>query len=238
MFLIDLDGTLLNSDHLHYEAWARVLKLSPEYIKRVVTTYGIEYLLEDFTDPNYLRIQKTNEMLKFEDIQLIKNADIFINFIVDSNIEHVVVTNTNRKVVEHFKHKVPILNKLKNWIVREDYDNPKPNPECYQLALGDHSDMVIGFENSNEGLKALSKVTGNIFHIHPKTDYLKVIEHLKIQCPRRFGTHPTNLNLTEKKKSKPSKVAFVMAGSLALATALWNLKNELQTYLESSPVSL
>ena len=80
MFLIDLDGTLLNSDHLHYEAWARVLKLSPEYIKRVVTTYGIEYLLEDFTDPNYLRIQKTNEMLKFEDIQLIKNADIFINF--------------------------------------------------------------------------------------------------------------------------------------------------------------
>ena len=151
MFLIDLDGTLLNSDHLHYEAWARVLKLSPEYIKRVVTTYGIEYLLEDFTDPNYLRIQKTNEMLKFEDIQLIKNADIFINFIVDSNIEHVVVTNTNRKVVEHFKHKVPILNKLKNWIVREDYDNPKPNPECYQLALGDHSDMVIGFENSNDG---------------------------------------------------------------------------------------
>jgi beta-phosphoglucomutase-like phosphatase (HAD superfamily) len=79
-------------------------------------------MLEDFSNPHYLRNRKTREMLKFEKIELMKNADKFIDFIVTNNINHVVVTNTNRKVVEHFKAKVPVLNKLKNWIVREDYD--------------------------------------------------------------------------------------------------------------------
>lgn len=223
-FLIDLDGTLLNTDHLHYEAWAKVLKLSPEYIEKVVTTHGINYILEDFPDPSYLRRQKIKEMLKFEKIQLVKNADTFINFIIDNKIDHTVVTNTDRKVVEHFKRKVPILNKLKKWIVREDYEKPKPDPECYRIALGDRDDVVFGFENSREGIEALSKVTNNIFHIHPETDYLKVIDHIKIQCPRRFGTPQINLNHTAKKKSRLSKIVCAMAGLPVLVIALWNLK--------------
>lgn len=234
-FLIDLDGTLLNTDHLHYQAWAKVLKLSPEYIEKVVTTHGINYILEDFPDPIYLRRQKINEMLKFEKIELMKNADTFINFIIDNEIDHAVVTNTDRKVVEHFKQKVPVLNKLKKWIVREDYEKPKPDPECYHLALGNRDDMVFGFENSNEGLEALSKVTSNIFHIHPETDYLKVIDHIKIQCPRRFGMHPISLNHMGKKKLRPLKLAFAMVGSLALVIALRNLKRE---YLNSSERSM
>jgi beta-phosphoglucomutase len=237
-FLIDLDGTLLDTDYLHYQAWAKVLKLSPEYIEKVVTTHGINYILEDFPDPIYLRRQKINEMLKFEEIELMKNADTFINFIIDNNIDHAVVTNTDRKVVEHFKQKVPILNKLKKWIVREDYEKSKPDPECYRLALGDRDDIVFGFENSKEGLEALSKVTGNIFHIHPETDYLKVIDHIKIQCPKRFGMHPINLNHMGKKKLRPSKLAFAMAGSLALVIALQNLKSGYLTSSERNMDSL
>ena len=227
IFLIDLDGTLLDTDHLHYEAWAQVLKVSADYIEKVVTTHGIQYILDDFPDPSQLRRQKIREMLKFDDIQLMKNVDSFVNFIAENEINHVVVTNTDRKVVEHFRSKVPILNKLTNWIVREDYDKPKPNPECYRLALdrfGQKGDCVIGFENSKEGLQALSKITHNIFHIHPESDYLKILEHVKTQCPRRFGMHPTNLNHMGRRKLKPLKIAFVMAGLLALVIALWNLK--------------
>jgi len=236
-FLIDLDGTLLNTDHLHYEAWAKVLKLSPEYIEKVVTTHGINYILEDFPDPSYLRRQKIKEMLKFEKIQLVKNADTFINFIIDNKIDHTVVTNTDRKVVEHFKRKVPILNKLKKWIVREDYEKPKPDPECYRIALGDRDDVVFGFENSREGIEALSKVTSNIFHIHPETDYLKVIDHIKIQCPRRFGTPQISLSHTAKKKSRLSKIVCAMAGLPVLVIALWNLKRGSLISSERSQVS-
>jgi beta-phosphoglucomutase-like phosphatase (HAD superfamily) len=238
IFLIDLDGTLLDTDYLHYQAWAKVLKLSPEYIEKVVTTHGINYILEDFPDPSYLRRQKIKEMLQFEEIKPMKNLETFIHFIVENNIDHTVVTNTDRKVVEHFKQKVPILNKLKKWIVREDYEKPKPDPECYRLALGDRDDIVFGFENSKEGLEALSKVTGNIFHIHPETDYLKVIDHIKIQCPKRFGMHPINLNHMGKKKLRPSKLAFAMAGSLALVIALQNLKSGYLTSSERNMDSL
>ena len=88
---------LLNTDHLHYQAWAKVLKLSPEYIEKVVTTHGINYILEDFPDPIYLRRQKIKEMLKFEKIELMKNADTFINFIIDNEIDHAVVTKYGPK---------------------------------------------------------------------------------------------------------------------------------------------
>lgn len=237
-FLIDLDGTLLDTDYLHYQSWSKVLKLSPEYIEKIVTTHGINYILEDFLDPSYLRRQKIKEMLQFEEIKLMKNVETFINFIVENKIDHTVVTNTDRKVVEHFKQKVPILNKLKKWIVREDYEKPKPDPECYRLALGDRDDTVFGFENSNEGLEALSKVTGNIFHVHPETDYLKVIDHIKIQCPKRFGMLPTNLNHMGKKRSRLSKHVFVMVGSLALVIAQWNLKSGCLTSSERNTDSL
>jgi beta-phosphoglucomutase-like phosphatase (HAD superfamily) len=237
-FLIDLDGTLLDTDYLHYQAWAKVLKLSPEYIEKVVTTHGINYILEDFPDPSYLRRQKIKEMLQFEEIKPMKNAETFIHFIIENNIDHTVVTNTDRKVVEHFKRKVPVLNKLKKWIVREDYEKPKPDPECYRLALGNRDDIVFGFENSREGLEALSKVTGNIFHIHPETDYLKVIDHIKIQCPKRFGMHPINLNHMGKKKSRPLRLAFATAGSLALVIALQNLKSGCLTSSERNMDSL
>src|SRR6056300_440232 len=184
IFLIDLDGTLLNSDHLHHEAWAKVLDETPEFIERVITTG--EY--NDFLHDRELRREKIEEMCKIENIELMKNADKFIEFIADNNIKHVVVTHTDRRVVDHFRKKVPILNKLKNWIVREDYDKPKPNSECYELALklyGEGDEDIIGFENTTHGLKALQGVTHNIFYIHPDTDYLKVLEHIQTECPKK-----------------------------------------------------
>lgn len=229
IFLIDLDGTLLNSDHLHHKAWANVLDETPEFVERVVNTG--EY--DDFLYDKELRQEKIVEMCKFENIEPMKNADKFIEFIVDNNIKHAVVTHTDRRVVDHFRARVPVLNKLKNWVVREDYDQPKPNSECYELALklyGEGDKEIIGFENSNHGIKALRGVTHNIFHICQDTDYLKVLKHIKIECPKRFGMRPTNLNHMGRKKLKPLRLAFAMAGSLALVIALWNLRNGLRTY--------
>ena len=226
IFLIDLDGTLLNSDHLHHKAWANVLDETPEFVERVINTG--EY--DDFLYDKELRKEKIMEMCKFENIELMKNADKFIEFIVDNNVKHAVVTHTDRRVVDHFRAKVPILNKLKNWIVREDYDQPKPNSECYELALklyGEGDKEIIGFENSNHGIKAIRGVTRNIFRIYPDTDYLKVLEHIRIECPKKSGMRPTNLNHMGRKKLKPLRLACAMAGSLVLVIALWNLKKGL-----------
>jgi HAD superfamily hydrolase (TIGR01509 family) len=233
LFLIDLDGTLVNSDHLHYEAYAKVLGVRPEQIQEIVETIGMTKFLSDFTNPEGIREEKLQEMLKIEYLELNKNADKFINFIIDNDINHAVVTNSNRRVVEHFKSKLPILNKLENWVVREDYVKPKPNPECYQLAInlyGKNETCVLGFENSKEGIHALSGVTKHIFHIQPQTDYLKVIDVIKTQCQKRSGMPPTNLNRMAKRKLKLLIIVSAMAGSLALGIVLSNLRKGYQTY--------
>ena len=204
LFLIDLDGTLTNTDHLHYEAWSKVLDLPASYIKKIVSDHTINHILVDYPNPSSLRQYKIKEMLKFNDIELLRNADIFINYIVDNNINHVVVTNTDKTVVDHFKSRLPILNKLKNWVVREDYIRPKPDPECYKLAIHKYGDEdeknIIGFENSREGINAITKVTDNVFRITPNTDYLKILDDIKLQCQRRYGTPQINLKHTERKR--------------------------------------
>lgn len=182
IFLVDLDGTLIDSDHLHYEAWSRVLNESPENIERIVKTIGMEKYLEH---SNFQRLKniKFEEMTKIQNIHFIENADKFIDFIDDNHINHVVVTHTDKLVVDFFKDRVPKLKTLKNWVVREDYDRPKPHPECYGVALklyGKDEKDIIGFENTEHGVKALSHVTPNVIKINKKTNYLDVIKKIQI----------------------------------------------------------
>lgn len=200
LFLIDLDGTLIDTDDLHYDAWAKVLKTTRERVKEIPDMHAFLHGIED---AEYIRICKRREMLRTTHVSCIPNAEAFIAFMVEHDVPHVVVTNTEREVVEHFKTCVPALRLLKNWIVREDYARPKPHPECYQLAVrtyGQNETCIVGFENSAHGLEALRHVTGSIFFINNSTNYLKVIEQIKLQCPKRFGTPPTRLSRTEKKR--------------------------------------
>jgi len=181
IFLIDLDGTLLDSDHFHCEAWSKVLNQSPGHIEDIINTIGMEKYLER---SNFQRLRKLKfeEMIKIEDINFIQNADKFIDFIDENNINHAVVTHTDKLIVDYFKYRVPKLKKLKNWVVREDYTHPKPDPECYKLAMtkyGKGEKNVMGFENSKHGLKALSHVTPNSIKINKNTNYLDVVKSIK-----------------------------------------------------------
>jgi HAD superfamily hydrolase (TIGR01509 family) len=200
LFLIDLDGTLIDSDHFHCEAWGRVLNMNPVEIERIIKGEGMENYLscENFKE---LKSQKFEEMLKIEEINYIQNAEMFIDFIHEYDIKHAVVTHTDRKIVNHFKTKASHLNKLENWVVRDDYINPKPHPECYRLAIkryGNDCEDIIGFENTIHGLKSLKCVTNNIVKISKYTDYANVIRRIKTRFPKKFNnvqarTHKTLL---------------------------------------------
>lgn len=171
-FYIDLDGTLINTDKEHFNGYVYAFnKLAIEfnltkYMSIIENIKMDNYLETHFKEKkSEIKKYKTKYLLDLKDIKLIPNADKFIDFIINNNINHVVVTNTNREIVESFKNKNINLSKLKNWIVREDYNNPKPNPECYMLAKkmfyrGEQN--IVGFENSIHGYNALKYVTSNI----------------------------------------------------------------------------
>lgn len=180
-FLIDLDGTLIDTDTLHFYAYRDAVKslynfnLSYEEYCRVSNNEGIDdYLIKTFGPDNNCKLTKNKFLQLNNHIELIKNADIFIEFLDRYNINHVVVTNTSLENVNFFKSKLPILNKIKNWITKEDYINSKPNSECYDLAKKTYyknEKYIIGIENTLIGYKSIKNITDCIYLVTNKNDY-------------------------------------------------------------------
>jgi beta-phosphoglucomutase len=175
-FLIDLDGTLIDSDYYHYGGYKKVFEkyniiFSYDLFIEIINGSGMDVFIEKMLGKNEIQNikQKKNEYITtIEHIDFIKGAEEFIDYIYKYNINHAVVTNTSSSVVNHFKKIKPELNKLTNWITREDYKNPKPDSECYKLAVKKHfllNQKIIGFENSICGHKALKEVAQCVYMI-------------------------------------------------------------------------
>jgi len=184
-FLLDLDGTLVDTDKIHYHAYHCVLlnkyniDLNFDDFEKAIDTNGLETFFKETYFPYFsediikeIKKEKKEYMLQYDlPIYLIKNAEKIIEYIHKYNIGHAVVTNTNKDIVEMFKKKVPILNLLTNWITREDYVLSKPNSECFELAIkkyGKNEKYIIGFENTIRGYTSLNDVTKCIYIVTDK----------------------------------------------------------------------
>jgi S-adenosylmethionine synthetase len=188
-FLIDLDGTLINSEYYHYNGYKNVfenynISFSYDLFIEIINGSGMDIFIEKMLGKNEIQNikQKKNEYITtIEHIDFIKGAEEFIDYIYKYNINHTVVTNTSSSVVNYFKKIRPELNKLTNWITREDYKNPKPDSECYQLAVKKHfliNQKIIGFENSICGNKSLKEVAQCVYMIVDEKNK-NLVEYLK-----------------------------------------------------------
>lgn len=174
--LLDLDGTLIDTDKLHIRCYNEALaslniqsKISDEYLD-----YGLidDFLKINIKNQNLINLIKNNkhEYFKqyFNEIKLLNGVYKFIDYIYNNNINHCIVTNSSYETIVFLKDKIPILNKLTNWICRNDYINPKPNSECYDKAKSlyyKNEKYIIGFENTIYGYKALKNITDIIYII-------------------------------------------------------------------------
>lgn len=158
--LIDLDGTLVDSERQHYESYREITDMH-------IDDFNIRVQNNDFPFTNEVKNKKDLIFkTKIKDIKLMPGSENFIDFIHKKNINHCVVTNTSQDNVTKYKEHIPQLNKLKNWITKDDYVNRKPSPECYDLAIKKFysaEKYIIGFENSIAGYKALKPFTDIIY---------------------------------------------------------------------------
>jgi len=179
---MDLDGTLLDTDRLHYEAYKSVLKdykieLSREEFYATINSSSIDAMLhrlgieekevEKVKAAKYLRMISSEEK-----INLIDGVQEFLEGCNKRGVNMVVVTNTSQKIVEFYKKSVPVLNTISNWICREDYTAAKPSEECYRTAVSRYyknEPYLIGFENTLNGYNALKGVSSCIYFITDKT---------------------------------------------------------------------
>jgi dTDP-4-dehydrorhamnose reductase len=158
--LIDLDGTLINSEEQHYESYKNVVEISREEFDNKNQNNSFDYESEIKTKKDILF--KT----KIKEIKLIEGVFEFLSYILDNNINYCIVTNTNNSNIKLYKEHIPILNKLRNWITKEDYINKKPDPECYKLAISkyyNNEKFIIGIENTIAGYKGLKNITDIIY---------------------------------------------------------------------------
>ena len=195
LILLDFDGTILKTDKFNWECYNIILKKYNKQISFLDFLYSINnshldiFFKENLglTENEINIIRKEKYELMYEHINICDSISFmpfikdFLDNIEKYNISHCVVTNTSIKAINLYRSKFPKLNKLKNWITREDYNLPKPEPECYKLAIsryGNNKKYILGFEDSWIGFNALHGVVDeiNIIYTVERINYDKFLK--------------------------------------------------------------
>jgi len=183
--LFDLDGTLIDTDYIHYESYKNVLSkynillTYDEFVKE--NNYGcLDTLLKKMDiDFHTVKQQKNEEFKRNKNIRFIEGAEELIQNCIQNDINFAIVTNTSKELVTHVQSQLPLLGQVKQWIVRQDYNRPKPDEECYLLAKQKYykgEKFCIGFENSIKGYKAVKNSCDCVYFIlESKNDIYKTM---------------------------------------------------------------
>jgi beta-phosphoglucomutase len=199
LFLFDFDGLLVNTEELHYQAYIdmctnRGFHLAWDFYRYLEAAHheatGLrDQIYAEFPDlykqePDWTILYEEKKLafvklLKEGATQLMPGVFSLLEALQEANIKRCVVTHSATLLIDLIRSQNPILNTIPHWITREHYILPKPNPECYQLAikqLAKEGDRIIGFEDSPRGLKALMETSAKAILICPEhTPYLQSI---------------------------------------------------------------
>ena len=188
LFLFDFDGLLVNTEHLHFQAYVNMLarrgrRLDWSFaqfcsVAHLNATALKEALYVQFPDleSNWglLYKEKTEEYLSLlatGKVELMPGAKELLTELATAGIRRCVVTNSLREQTKAICSQHPVLQSIPSWITREDYERPKPSPECYLRAIdlyGREGDQIIGFEDSLRGLQALQQTSALAVLICPE----------------------------------------------------------------------
>lgn len=178
LFLFDFDGLLVNTEELHYAAYRQMMAARGVKLTWTFERYcqSAHYATENFRkelfhdypelaaqDPtwNALYAEKQRAMqglINAGQVDMMPGALELLSTLQEKGLAHVVVTHSPDELVSLLRAQHAVLERIPYWITRHDYTHPKPDPECYELAIARYAkpeDRIIGFEDSPRGLKAL-----------------------------------------------------------------------------------
>ena len=150
LFLFDFDGLLVETEHLHYQAYIlmckkRGVKLNwsfDRYSKAAhhSATALREQIYAEFPplhlqepDWSVLYREKTLCYLAIIDkgnIPLLPGATELLLALQKANIKRCVVTHSASELIRRIRGQNPILDSIPYCITVEDYSKPKTDPEC------------------------------------------------------------------------------------------------------------
>lgn len=176
LFLFDFDGLLVDTEALHFEAYQKTIQargwalpwswsqycqnahLSATSLRQALYK-EFPPLQEEPWETFYAEKKSVyQDLLHKGKLGLMPGVKTLLQELHDSGKEHCVVTHSPRVQVEMIRSFLPELGTIPHWFTREDYQEPKPSPECYQTALQrlqKEGMRAVGFEDTPKGLRAL-----------------------------------------------------------------------------------
>lgn len=167
--LYDLDGTIVNTDPLHYQAWQELLqeykieideefyksqmsgRLNPDIVQELLPQLSLE-AVQEFSDRKEAR---------FRDLApLLVPLPGLLNIITWANAhgcKQAVVTNAPRVNAEYMLSVLHLQDKFDRVVIAGEIGIPKPDPAPYLHILayfGLNPEQAIAFEDSPAGIRA------------------------------------------------------------------------------------
>lgn len=187
LFLFDFDGLLVNTEHVHYQAYINMLAAHGCMLDWDFSTFcslahlNAEALKQQIyaqfpdLDPDWGRLYGEKKRIYFDlissgKVELMPGVKPLLQALNKAQIVRCVVTNSLFEQIERLRAQHPVLQTIPHWITREDYEKPKPDPECYLRAIqlyGKKGGRVIGFEDSIRGVRALEQTPAQAVLICP-----------------------------------------------------------------------
>lgn len=172
LFLFDMDGTLVNTEYLHYKAYLHSflhfdIPINISYEQYCSYAHFDDIKMKDYIAEHtiipYSKIysEKKNKFLDMidNDLRMIDGAENLLNELFKNNVKICIVSHSDRTIIDKILEKIPLLKEVDYIFTRDDYTHRKPHPECYLKALQKFPNCKnpIGFEDSYKGYVSLNQ---------------------------------------------------------------------------------
>ena len=172
LFIFDFDGTILDTESYHYEAYMKTFKDLGKNIELDIQNYfGLLHnidkshfysFLKDLNIGTYDELHKIKsknflDIMNNTKVDYIGNIENFLNKLKSKNKELIIVTNSSEHTMNNLKKDYKLLNLFDKIYTKDNFTKKKPDPECY-LKIQEiyKGKRMIGFEDSYQGFHALS----------------------------------------------------------------------------------
>jgi len=167
--LLDLDGTIVNTDHLHYQVWQDILKnygmeMDKTFYKAHISgkqnSAIVEDILPQLTKTAGEKLAEDKEA-RFRELALhlkpLAGLPDLLSWIHTHKLPTAVVTNAPRANAKFMLEVLELTDTFDTVVLAEEAIAAKPDPAPYQLALsqlGVSPQEAIAFEDSPSGMTA------------------------------------------------------------------------------------
>lgn len=167
--LFDIDGTLTDTEEVHYAAWLRILKpfgrtiSRDQYDRDFVGFTSDDIVRRNFADMDPAiarRLPDEKEALFRSLLDLLKPTPGVVAFIArakDAGIARAAVTNAPRANAELMLDRLGLASEMQTLVIGDELARGKPDPLPYLTALerlGFAADEARVYEDSQAGVRA------------------------------------------------------------------------------------